>query len=73
MNCSICKQHISKFSSLLVHCKIVNLLKPSSTYECTQNQFIQLFQNLNSIKKHTIKNQLYNLIQAILTMILILL
>jgi len=30
-------------------------LKSSSTYECTQNQCTQLFQNLNSFKKHTIK------------------
>jgi len=55
MNCFICNQHISKFSSLLVYYKIVHLLKPSSTYECTQNQCTQLFPNLNSFKKHTIK------------------
>lgn len=55
MNCFICNQHISKFSSLLVYYKINHLLKPSSTYKCTQNQCIQLFPNLNCFKKHTIK------------------
>lgn len=57
MICFICKQDISTFSALIVHLKIIHLLKSSSTYECIENQCTQIFPNLNSYKRHvTIKH-----------------
>jgi len=57
MICFICKQDISIFLTLLVHLKIIHLLKSSSSYEYIENQCTQIFPNLNSYKRHvTIKH-----------------
>ncbi|KAF0717400.1 Uncharacterized protein FWK35_00025683 [Aphis craccivora] len=52
MICFICKQKFSELQALVVHYKCIHLLKSSSTYQCTEQQCIQLFPNLSSFKKH---------------------
>lgn len=52
MICFIRKEDFSLLSTLVVHYKILHSLKPSSTYEYTENQCNQMFSNLNSFKKH---------------------
>jgi len=57
MICFICKKDFLNFSALIVHLKIIHLLKSSSSYECVENQCTQFFPNLSSYKRHvTIKH-----------------
>jgi len=52
MICFICKEDFPLLSTLVVHYIILHSLKPSSTYEYSENQCTQMFPNLNSFKKH---------------------
>lgn len=52
MICFICKNDFPLLTTLVVHYKVIHLLKTSSTYECIENQCTQIFPNLDSFKKH---------------------
>lgn len=56
MICFICKSEFSSLSTLVVHFKVIHMLKKSSTYECTENQCSQVFSTLDCFKRHTQKH-----------------
>lgn len=56
MICFICKSEFLSLSALVVHFKVIHMLKKSSTYECTENQCSQVFSTLDSFKRHTQKH-----------------
>lgn len=56
MICFICKSEFSSLTTLVVHFKVIHMLKKSSTYECTENKCSQVFSTLDSFKRHTQKH-----------------
>lgn len=52
MMCFVCKCCVENLKSLIIHFKIMHSLNTSSTFKCCEDDCSQLFQNLNSFKKH---------------------
>lgn len=62
MICFICGINIGDLQALVIHYKIIHLLKPDSAYSCLENSCTQSFQSLSSFKRHVTKKHLvYNL------------
>lgn len=66
MICFICKIAVNNLQALVVHFKIIHLLKPDSAYTCCEEFCSQSFICLSSfkrhmIKKHTVKSTNYEL------------
>lgn len=55
MICYICKLYVTDFQSLVVHFKIMHMLKSNSTYQCCEDMCSQSFQSLATFKKHILK------------------
>lgn len=58
MICYICRINIRDLQALVIHYKIIHLLKPDSGYSCLENSCSQSFQNLSSFKRHVTKKHL---------------
>lgn len=54
MICFICYVNTPTLPSLISHYKIIHLLGPHSSYTCRENNCLQSFQTLSSIKKHVL-------------------
>ncbi|CAH1736352.1 unnamed protein product [Aphis gossypii] len=52
MICFICKVNVSTFSALAFHYKFMHFLNALSTYECSESNCSQTFQNLNGLRRH---------------------
>lgn len=55
MICYICKLYVTDFQSLVVHFKIMHMLKSNSTYQCCEDMCSQSFQSLATFKRHILK------------------
>lgn len=55
MICFICIKNVSTFSTLAFHYKCMHFLGPLNTYECSEANCSQTFQNLNSLRKHVVR------------------
>lgn len=56
MKCYICNCDIvGELKALVVHYKIIHLLKPDSSYTCLENTCSQSFNCLSSFKRHVNK------------------
>lgn len=52
MICYICKFNLPTFSELAFHYKFIHFLGTLSTYECSEDQCSQTFQNFNGLRRH---------------------
>lgn len=53
MICYICNCDVAgNFQALVVHYKVIHLLKPDSLYTCLENSCFQSFNCLSSFKRH---------------------
>lgn len=65
MICFICKINYQTFSALAFHYKCMHCLGPLSTYECSEINCSQTFQNLNGLRRHiTRKHNIININNA---------
>jgi len=58
MICYICKMEVQDLDALVVHYKIIHVLKPNSTYTCCEESCSQSFNALSSFKRHVLKKHI---------------
>lgn len=58
MICYLCKANVGDLQALVVHFKIIHLLKSDSAYTCLENACSQSFNCLSSFKRHVNKKHI---------------